>query len=719
MMKTKKKAIICIYKDAIIDADKAILETLASKGFEVHLFDNVNEEDLNCDILPYIVNNIYGIESNEYDIYLSSNIKEFIMLEYALYRNWILGALYINNNPLHIKLDELYGAILDKEISEYEEKSNFYLIKEEDNVFVDYNVFDGDFNSSVNNINFENKVYIHMSTNHVFSIKNMKCDENIINTNLINLDNSDNVGKYKYHFDIEYLEDYIKSLEYYSNSISGFIKYNGEFISEFEEHKMKISKIPDFEKSVIQFRLDNELLNKKSSDQFKILLSSVLFNIFDESRYLEYLLNILIESNSINKYNRFFAYSQCERYKFISNNISDEKISFMIEKLYDKIYKEFLNDLSEQYSPIPKGERNSNTVFVVTSQYLSMNHAPTKIALDVCYNLTKNLNKKVILINTKEVCTLKGIIQMGRIAVANALDYLDNIDVIKYKNIKIPFYQAKEQMPSENEIINILNMLEKHKPSMIINIGTTLVGDLCTKIIPTVTIPLEVNGYSKSTFYVINNEEDYKNYSSKHIRNKKSFIITKTAFELKPQKNILSKEELEIPQNKFIIAVVGNRLNHEIDEKFLEVLEESCKLNNSYVLFIDNFKFSESQNVKYKNLMINCKSMGYQEDLLAVLENIDIYVNPQRKGGGTSAIYAMYLGKPVVTLNYGDVAAIAGMEFCVNDYKIMLDKISKYYTDKEFYDKKSNIAQKRALELTDMSKYIKDVYEKTKNNILY
>lgn len=716
MMKTKKKSMICIYKGDVIEADMEILENLSSKEFEVHLFNDVDESNLQCDILPYIIKNIYGVQSNEYDIYISSNIKEFIMLEYVLYKNWISGALYINNNSINIELEGLYRNILDKEICEYSNSSDFYLLKEGENVFPDCHIFDGNFDNNFKNKSFKNKIYIYRGMNHVFGIRN---DKSKVNIDLINLDNSNNTRKYNYHFDIGYVEEYIKSLEYYSNFSNDFIKYNAKFNSDFEENKMNILNLSDFEKNIVQFRLDNELFNKENSEQYNILLSSVLLNIFDESIYLEYLLNTLIESRTINKYNMFFAYSQCERYKFISNNMRNEKTDTMMECLYEKIHEEFLDEISEKYLKISKEQLNNNSVFVITSQYLSINHAPTKVALDVCYNLMNNLNKKVVLINTKEICTLQGIIQMGNIALANVLDSLDNIDSIKYRDIKIPFYQGKGLMPNESEIINILNMLEKHKPSMVINIGTTLVGDLCTRIIPTVTIPLGINGYSKSTFYVINNEEDFKNYSSKHNRDKESLITEKAAFELKPQINILNRNDLGIPQDKFIIAVIGNRLNDEIDEEFLNVLEESCKLNNSYVLFIDNFNFSELQSFKYKNLMRNYKNMGYQKDLLAVLEHIDLYVNPNRSGGGSSAIYALFLGKPVVTLNHGDVYYNVGKDFCVCSYHEMVNEIYKYCSNNEFYNKQSDIAKKIAINLTDVFKYIKNIYEKVIQSHLY
>lgn len=712
MNETKKKAIICFYKGNI-NEDIHILEELDSKGFEVHLFNDVNEGNLKCDVILNIIKELYGVKSNEYDIYVVSNIKEFIMLQYILYNNLISGALYLNNNPEHMKLDNLYKEILDKEICT--NASNFYLLKDEENIFDDYCIFDGDFRFNQDKDEIQNKVYIYSGINYVFSINNHKSNKKV---EIIELDSSENMGEYRYCLDVEYVDDYLDLIESYSNSTEKFLKSYKMIYSELDKFKAEVLKLPYFEKELVRFKLDNNLYHKASSDRYKIFLSSVLLTIFNDKEYLEFLLQLLIESNEIDKYNRFFAYYQCVRYNFIMKDISDDNINHMIEVLYEKIYDEF-SILSEEYTLVPKKQRNNDMIFIFVSQCLTMNHAPTKIAFDVCYNFIKNLNKKIVLISTKEVATLKGLIPMSNIVNHKELKEYIDVDAIRYKDIQIPFYQPDVLMPNESEIINILNMLKKYKPGLIINIGTTLIGDLCTKVIPTVTIPLGSDECSKSTFHIVNDKNGYEKYIKKHSRNSETLIISKFQFELKPQQYIFTKEQLGIPENKFIIGVVGNRLNQEIDDGFLEVLEKNCELNNSYILFINKFNFDEEQIIKYPNLIKNYRNMGYHDDLLAILDNIDLYANPKRNGGGTSAIYAMYLGKPVVTLNYGDVANNAGEQFVVENYDLMSDKIFEYKNEKEFYNNQSILAKKIALEMVDSSRFVKELYHKVVTNPLY
>lgn len=99
------------------------------------------------------------------------------------------------------------------------------------------------------------------------------------------------------------------------------------------------------------------------------------------------------------------------------------------------------------------------------------------------------------------------------------------------------------------------------------------------------------------------------------------------------------------------------------------------------------------------------------------IELCDLYVNPTRKGGGTSAVEAMYKGKPAVSVGYGDVAGIIGEEFCCADYDEMVEIIKRYSADKQFYQEQSERAYKLAEEYLDTDgefKRILSEYQKKK-----
>ena len=113
--------------------------------------------------------------------------------------------------------------------------------------------------------------------------------------------------------------------------------------------------------------------------------------------------------------------------------------------------------------------------------------------------------------------------------------------------------------------------------------------------------------------------------------------------------------------------------------------------------------FSNMERVqKYKNLRDRFHFVGMQSDIQAFLENCDLSVNPRRAGGGGGGgVEPMYKGVPVITQKFGDVYALVGDDFAVNDYHEMSDLIKRYYEDRAFYEEQAKKAKKQADILMD------------------
>ena len=97
---------------------------------------------------------------------------------------------------------------------------------------------------------------------------------------------------------------------------------------------------------------------------------------------------------------------------------------------------------------------------------------------------------------------------------------------------------------------------------------------------------------------------------------------------------------------------------------------------------------------------------------------MDLYINPIRKGGATSAVEAMSKGKPVLTVAYGDVAGTVGEEFCCQSYAEMAKLIRLYQKDAIFYKQKSqealNLAEKYLDDETEFSRIVNE-YQRRKS----
>lgn len=180
---------------------------------------------------------------------------------------------------------------------------------------------------------------------------------------------------------------------------------------------------------------------------------------------------------------------------------------------------------------------------------------------------------------------------------------------------------------------------------------------------------------------------------------------------LKEQIQYVSRKELGIPENDFLIIVVGARLDLEVTPEFLQILNDIIE-PDMHVGFLGGFNRYEVSMDCFPKLKERSSNLGFTDDILSRLELCDLYVAPKRVGGGTSVVEAMFKGLPVVVLNHGDMAVNAGEEFCVNDYKDMQKKILEYYANPEYYKEMSQKAVKRAEQMLDSeTEFVKAIKE--------
>ena len=190
---------------------------------------------------------------------------------------------------------------------------------------------------------------------------------------------------------------------------------------------------------------------------------------------------------------------------------------------------------------------------------------------------------------------------------------------------------------------------------------------------------------------------------------------------LKPQTEHVTRKEVGIPENKFAMIVVGFRLDDEVSDEFLRMLEEILT-EDMCMVYVGTFRLFEKRMEKYPKLKRVSLYLGECQDVLSRMELCDLYLNPRRKGGGTSSVEALFKGVPVVSQNYGDVSVNVGEEFCVKDYEEMQGKILRYYKDNKYYQEMSHKAIKRAERLLDTDKefinIINEVYKREEERLM-
>lgn len=447
-----------------------------------------------------------------------------------------------------------------------------------------------------------------------------------------------------------------------------------------------------------------DYIQKIDSKEYYYIMSFLLHATKDRELYKK-LINHCIEDCKLEKENKFYLYYQFVSFNFVVSEIVDNEIEELMDDFYSHIYKLYYNEVAVSCEIIPKEERNQNLVVVFTSQVLNLNHGPTKTLLDRCYILEEVLKKKVLVINTAECAPTYGKIDFFRAGIGNYFEEYLESDNLPYKGKKYAFLQCPKEMPQVAIIQQILEVIKEEKPYFILTIGgSSIVSDICSNVIPSLTISLAPSdrAMTRGQFQTIGrkiSKNDLK-WLRKHEYSKEHIIESLFTSAFKEQTHKYTREQLGLPEKGFIAVLVGGRLDWEVDEVCMNMLLNLMK-NGIYIAFVGRFeKYDEKaiNNQLFREYSIN---LGFQEDVLAVYECCNLYINPRRIGGGTSVAEALYKGLPVVTMDFGDGAVGTGEDFFVKDYDEMYYKVLQYANNGEFFALMSDKAKKRAEKLMD------------------
>lgn len=497
-------------------------------------------------------------------------------------------------------------------------------------------------------------------------------------------------------------------LDSYIESIVNEIKLYKDYTSDYLLKLLKeLGEVLEICTSELIEKTCNSLLARvdKSKVYTTIFIYSFIIWFRKKPKDLENLIKYIMDSSDLSTNTCYYLYYQIKSLIFVIPELDTIENKCLMWKFLHRCLDLFEDEIGEQISSIPMEKRDSNMAIVITGQMLSDGHGPTKTAKDRCYTLVKKMNKKLILINTAEVMSNVGEIPFWMEKCGNYLPELTDRDSLEWRECRIPYLQCDQRMPDIDTIKYLLEVIRKLKPSIVVSIGgSNILAGLVNKMVPALTVGLTTSGIEMSlTDYQIlqslHSKEDFNMMARLGI-DKKSFIEGKFTFSLKEQKENISREELGIGKDDFVLVVVGLRLDYEITDEFLNMLDNLQDIS-AKIMILGVFDRNEKLKEKISWYSKNVLYLGECEDVLSRLELCDLYINPTRKGGGTSCVEAMYKGVPVITTDYGDVAGIVGEDFICMDYNEMESIVRRYYSDKEFYSVKSQKARKIAEENLD------------------
>ncbi|WP_026527187.1 glycosyltransferase [Butyrivibrio sp. VCD2006] len=473
----------------------------------------------------------------------------------------------------------------------------------------------------------------------------------------------------------------------------------------------------------LRVMLDNDYLPdlcKEGADLFVLIAFLQLRVLLDPCPEMFEDMLVCIDSDQLSKEARYYLWAQCRNMKFNMPSINSDKAYDIWMRIYKGILEDYRQVMTTSLERIPLNERDHKSVVFITSQFVQIQHGPTKS----CFYRAKVLSedgRDVLIINTNDLMPASGKIPLFRAYRHGSIPEYERFSTVSDDEVSMSFFQCGQDMPRADVIDVLLQNIREIRPKFIVSIGGfNITASLANKMVPTLCIgmgPSQMEyDYSDFFTYSMRLTEDVYTRLSKFGGTRMSLIPSVFTSDLKVQSEHHTREEYGIPNDKAVVCVVGGRLEVEVDDEFIYCMKQ-CIDDNMIVAFIGKLNKYRQICEKDNWFKEHTVCIGYVEDILSHIELCDIYLNPRRLGGGTSCVEAMSKGCVPVSLNFGDVAYNIGEDFIVEDYKEMADRLNKLACDKEYYKIMSERALKRAEYLCDTKNRFMDTIHELESRL--
>lgn len=450
----------------------------------------------------------------------------------------------------------------------------------------------------------------------------------------------------------------------------------------------------------------------------QILLLEYLYSSVDEEEILKKEYEVL--TRAVQKRQVDLFYANFFKWQFIRRIFMQyETKGMFIER--SLLHAELVNYMREflgmELEPIPKGERDEERILVVCTQLLGVTHGPTRNALDYCCTLQKKLKKQTFLLVAAEMPVKEEALAYASNGIAYdffnyAKDYEGEF-IIEYMGEKIRGYQCRIISSEKERTLDIIRQIYEWRPYLIYNIGSeNLVADLCGTFTDEVCVPCgNVYPVTEAKYHIVTRKiekRDKEILDFLHERNQK-VLESIFVYKLEEPKRRYRKGDFGIAESAYVIAIVGTRLDLEVKKPFISTLRTILEMEpNIYFVFFGYFDNFE----EVRELIGHCERVlfaGHQSDLRGALNIAELYLNPPRRGGGTSASEALAERIPVITLGDCDVAYTCGEDFLVNSLEDMPGLILKYKHDEEFCCRQKEKAYQQMQKIVDTEGVLREV----------
>ncbi len=150
----------------------------------------------------------------------------------------------------------------------------------------------------------------------------------------------------------------------------------------------------------------------------------------------------------------------------------------------------------------------------------------------------------------------------------------------------------------------------------------------------------------------------------------------------------LSREDVGLDEDAFVVVTAGNRLGHEIDAEIIGVMANLMEQNNKVVWMLmgvqneDQIRDNLGERFAVMADRVLCK--GYVREIGDYMSLSDVYANPRRTGGAVSMALAVYGHTPVLSFYGNDACNFLIDEMMHETAEAYGAKLAELATDKAY-----------------------------------
>ncbi|MGD2134103.1 MAG: glycosyltransferase family 4 protein [Maricaulaceae bacterium] len=301
-------------------------------------------------------------------------------------------------------------------------------------------------------------------------------------------------------------------------------------------------------------------------------------------------------------------------------------------------------------------------VAIVSQQVLLASHSPTMVALEVATTLGAHAEVEPLIVNANTL-PLRPASTFHPPYVANARADT-GAHAMTYKDRDVRVWSAGAAPFSIAKLQGAIDALAAFEPDVVFSIGScSVVGDLAARFVPTIAWPSTQQEPVTAAQLVINRDAEFSSSAIDWASlGAPEPLFVREDFNLDtvpPKSSAVSREILDVPEDAFVYVIVGTRLSDELTPQYQEVLARILAAREDARLVIVGPKTLQASPV-LGPYVDRIRLVGHVDDLRALYEACDCFLNPPRQGGGNSAYIAMHENLPIVTLDDCDVQMTIG-----------------------------------------------------------